>query len=1063
MLSYRGPRFGIGAVDLSGDTPQRDAGMRKLASYLIFTGKPARLPGTAGKMLAAAMLLASPVSATEFPAVYNSEQDKAAAPPSPQESLAKLKLPPGFNATVFAAEPDVRNPLAMAWDARGRLWIAENYTYAERSQKFNLQLRDRILIFEDKDGDGRFDSRKIFTEEAQRLTSIEIGHGGVWAMCPPELLFIPDRNRNDVPDGPAEVVLDGFKVPPENYHNFANGLRWGPDGWLYGRCGASAPGEIGLPGTPEASRIPLRGGIWRYHPKRKTVEVLTAGPMNSWGHDWDAHGEAFCVNVVNGHLWHLIPGAHFQVAHTLDPNPRAYELMDRHADHWHFDTAKGWTASRDGAANDFGGGHAHAGAMIYLGDNWPAEYRSHLFTLNLHGRRANQEILEREGSGYVARHGQDVFLFNDDWFRGLDLRYGPDGGVFVLDWSDTGECHENTGVHRTSGRIYKIVHGKPPTPQVGDLAKLSVSELVKLHSHTNEWFVRQARLQLAERAPESREAEQAKAQLREMFARHSDPILKLRTLWSLCVIGSADEEFLRVQLRHSDEHVRTWAIRLLSDAWPLDTITSKRPVSNALRGTQDAPPAPSSATFNEFVRLAKRDDSGLVRLALATVLQRLPVLERPRLAAPLLEHSEDANDHNLPLMLWYGLIPVGDVAPAALVKVAGGCQLPLPRRFIARRLGEDLEKNPGPLNDLLKLTSSQSEPFQTDILTGMAEALRGWRKAPKPAAWDALQAKLSRSANAALRDRARDLSALFGDGRALDELKRVASDEKAELEFRRAALLTLIENRPADLRSICEQLLSVRFLNSTAVRGLALFDDPDIGEKLAGSYNRFHPSERGAVIETLASRPSFAGPLLDEIAAGRIPRADVTPFHARQIRSFNNQALTKQLAEVWGELRDSPADKRKFIADLKSKLSPAVLAAGDKSAGRVVFNTACASCHTLYGHGGQVGPDLTGSGRDNLDYLLENMVDPSAVVNADFRMTIVDLKDDRTLNALITARTDRTITLKTQTETLTLDRSEIERTQESSLSLMPEGLLEALTEVQVRDLIAYLIHRTQVP
>jgi putative heme-binding domain-containing protein len=326
-----------------------------------------------------------------------------------------------------------------------------------------------------------------------------------------------------------------------------------------------------------------------------------------------------------------------------------------------------------------------------------------------------------------------------------------------------------------------------------------------------------------------------------------------------------------------------------------------------------------------------------------------------------------------------------------------------------------------------------------------------------------LQAKLSGSANAALRDRARDLSALFGDGRALDELKRVASDEEAELEFRRAALLTLIENRPADLRSICEQLLSVRFLNSTAVRGLALFEDPDIGEKLAGSYNRFHPSERSAVIETLASRPSFAGPLLDEIAAGRIPRADVTPFYARQIRSFNNPALTKQLAEVWGELRDSPADKRKFIADLKSKLSPAVLAAGDKSAGRVVFNTACAACHTLYGHGGQVGPDLTGSGRDNLDYLLENLVDPSAVVNADFRMTIVDLKDDRTLNALITARTDRTITLKTQTETLTLDRSEIERTQESSLSLMPEGLLEALTETQVRDLIAYLMHRTQVP
>jgi putative membrane-bound dehydrogenase-like protein len=1001
------------------------------------------------------------VRAAEFPAVYNSEQNKTASPPSPQESLSKFRLPSGFTATVFAAEPDVQNPVALAWDARGRLWIAENYTYAERPKKFDPQLRDRVLIFEDKDGDGRFDSRKVFTEEAQRLTSIEIGRGGVWVMCPPQLLFIPDKDRDDAPDGPAEVVLDGFSIPPENYHNLANGLRWGPDGWLYGRCGASAPGEIGLPGAPNDARIPLRGGIWRYHPTRKTVEVLTSGPMNSWGHDWDAHGEAFCVNVVNGHLWHVIPGAHFQVAHTLDPNPRAYELLDRHADHWHFDTAKGWTASRDGAANDFGGGHAHAGAMIYLGDNWPAEFRGHLFTLNLHGRRTNQEILDRAGSGYVGRHGADSFFFDDGWFRGLDLRYGPDGGVFVLDWSDTGECHENTGVHRTSGRIYKITYGAVKPPQIGDLASLGVSELVKLHLHSNEWFVRQARLQLVERASVAGELDIGRTLLREMFTRQSNPVVKLRAFWSLYAIGGAGENFLRAQLRHRDEHVRVWAVRLLSDAWPLDTITSKRPVSNAERGTRNA--GTSAKTLDEFVSLAKRDDSASVRLALATVLQRLPVSARSELAAPLLALAEDANDHNLPLMLWYGLIPVGDTAPATLAKLAGDCQLPRTRKLIARRLGEGLEKNPAPLNDLLKLSVSKPESFQTDILAGLAEALRGWRRAKKPAAWDALQTELSRSANTALRDYVRDLSALFGDGRALDEVKRAALDSNGDLAVRRAALLTLIENRPPDLRQICEQLLGVRFLNSTAVRGLALFDDPAIGEQLAGSYNRFHPSERGAVIETLASRPSFAGALLEEIAAGRIPRADVTPFHARQIRSFNDAGLTKRLAEVWGQLRDSPAEKQKFIAELKTKLQPAALAAADRSAGRVVFNTACASCHTLYGHGGQVGPDLTGSGRDNLDYVLENTIDPGAVVNADFRMTIVDLKDGRTLNGLVAAKTERTITLKTQTETLTLDRAEIERVQESSLSLMPEGLIEALSETQVRDLIAYLMHRTQVP
>ena len=995
------------------------------------------------------------LQAAEFPAVYNSEKDTNATLPSASQSLAQLKLPSGFKATLFAAEPDVQNPIALAWDARGRLWIAENYTYAERALKFDLHLRDRILIFADENQDGRAEVRKVFTDDVQRLTSVEIGLGGVWAMCPPQLLFIPDRNRDDIPDGPAEVVLDGFTVPKDNYHNFANGLRWGPDGWLYGRCGASAPGKIGRPDAPDAERIPLYGGIWRYHPQRKVAEVLTAGPMNSWGLDWNEHGEAFCVNSVAGHLWHVIPGAHYRVNHTLDPNPRAYEPMEMHADHWHFDTAKGWSSSRDGVAADFGGGHAHMGTMVYLADNWPKEFRGQLFTLNLHGRRMNQEILARAGSGYVARHGSQEILFEAGWFRGTDLAYGPDGGVFVLDWSDTGECHEASGVHRTSGRIYKITHGEPKLPKAVDLPKLTVAELIRLHTHPNEWWVRQARRQLVELALAGKELAGAKKQLREIFAQQTDASLQLRVLWTLHALGAADEEFLRAQLRHADEHVRVWAIRLLSDSWPLDSVVSRQPI--------DRVEMPIDKTLKHLARLAQSDGSGLVRLALASTLLRLPVERRAELAAPLLAHAEDASDQNLPLLLWYALIPLGDSAPGALAKLAAECQLPLTRKFITRRLAEDIEKNPAPLNDLLKAAADKPETFQDDVVNGLTEALRGWRRAPKPPAWDGLSAKLGASTTMALRERARDLSALFGDGRALDEVKRTALDAKADMSFRRAALLTLIENRPADLREICEQLLSVRFLNSVAVRGLALFDDPAIGEKLATNYARFHGLERGAVIETLASRPAFAGALLTEVAAGRIPRADVTAFHARQIRSFNNPALTQRLAEVWGELRDSPAEKQKFMTELKAKLTPATLSGADKSAGRAVFNLACASCHTLYGYGGKVGPDLTGAGRDNLDYLLDNIVDPSAVVTADFRMSVLDLKDGRTINGLVTTKTDRTLTLRTMTETVTLERSEIEKIQESTLSLMPEGLLEGLNEKQVRDLMAYLMHKSQVP
>src|SRR5687768_4886497 len=465
------------------------------------------------------------VAAAEFPSPYNSGSHTMPPALDAEAAAAALRLPEGFTAMLFAGEPDVQNPIAMAWDGRSRLWIAENYTYADRTLKFDLSLRDRVLIFEDRDGDGRHHSRRVFADQFQRLTSVEIGRGGVWLMCPPQLLFIPDANGDAVPDGPPEVMLDGFTIPAENYHNFANGLRFGPDGWLYGRCGASSPGELGVPGTPKESRVPMRGTIWRYHPDRKIVEALSSGTTNPWGHDWDAHGELFFINTVNGHLWHSVTGAHYVRAHTLDPNPRTYGLIDMHADHWHFDTAQDWTKSRDGAANAHGGGHAHGGLMIYQGDNWPASYRGKLYTLNFHGRRANEEILARRGSSYVGHHGRDAFVSDDPWFRGIQLGSGPDGGVFVLDWSDTGECHNSTGVSRTSGRIYKITHGETAAARAIDLQQTPGRELVALHTHANEWFVRKARLELATRSAAGHPLTHAVEDLRTLFHQSADPVI----------------------------------------------------------------------------------------------------------------------------------------------------------------------------------------------------------------------------------------------------------------------------------------------------------------------------------------------------------------------------------------------------------------------------------------------------------------------------------------------------------------------------------------------------------
>ncbi len=903
----------------------------------------------------------------DFPALYNSDPGDA-QPPSPQESLKMLKLPQGFKATLFAAEPEVQNPIAQAWDAKGRMWVAENYTYAERAKRFDLGLKDRFIILEDRDWDGVAETRKVFTDDVQMLTSVEVGHGGVWLMCPPQVLFIPDANGDDIPDGPPRVMIDGFTVAKDNYHNFANGLRWGPDGWLYGRCGHSCPGRLGLPGTPDEQRIPMKGGIWRFHPERKIVEVLTHGTTNPWGHDWDQHGEMFFINTVTGHLWHLIPGAHLVDSSTS--NPFVYEKLDTIADHYHYDRSGKWSDSRDGKANNFGGGHAHIGMMIYQGDQWPNQYRNKLFTLNMHGRRANVERLERTGSGYTGKHEPDVFLSDDLWFRGIEISTGPDGSGFILDWSDTGECHESTGVHRTSGRIFRISYGdakKPETP-------------------------------FAWRKP------WPKADLK------------------------------------GDEHQRVLAIRELTQFWPIDLITGGQH-PQAIHEIQEP---------DIFLNLARTDTSSLVHLTLASTLQRLPLKYRSDLAIELLKHAEHADDPFLPHMVWFGISPLAKHDPAALVKIAQHCTWPKTLKWITRSLATQPES----LNALLANAKSGQIP---SLLAGMAEAFKGLRKVPKPTSWDAFAILAKAQAV-----QVRDLSILFGDGRALDDVKKIALDDQTDLPTREAALKTLIDARPADLRAACESLLEVRGLNVTAVRGLALFDDPAIGQRLVKDYRKFSTADRPAVLDTLVSRPVWAAAMLESVGKNQIARSEVSAFHARQIRAFENKNLTNKLSEVWGELRESAADKKQLIEKLKKQLNAATLAKANLSQGRVLFTAVCSACHQMYGTGGKIGPDLTGSGRANLDYLLENIGDPSGVVSADFRMSLITLKDGRILSGVIASQDARTLTLRQLTGETTLEKTGIAKQETSPMSMMPEGLLLAFQPDQIRDLIAYLMHPVQV-
>lgn len=944
------------------------------------------------------------VSASDFPEPKNTEPLGKAPPLAPEAAAKAIRLPKDFSISVFAAEPRVQNPIGIAWDARGRMWVAENYTYAETPLRFDLFHRDRVVILEDADNDGVAEKRTVFTDRVQMLTSVEVGHGGAWLMCPPRLLFIPDRDGDDRPDGPPQTVLDGFEVGKASSHNFANGLRWGPDGWLYGRCGHSCPGKLGLPGTPENLRVPIRGGIWRYHPDRKVVEVLTHGTTNPWGHDWDANGELFFVNTVNGHLWHLMPGAHLREPSGVSVNPGVYQRLDTIADHYHFDTKGGWQNSRDGKANDLGGGHAHCGAMIYQGNQWPESFRGKLFTINLHGRRTNVERLERWGAGFVGKHEPDILVSADPWFRGMEISEGPDGSVFVVDWSDAGECHENTGVHRTSGRIYKVSHGKTGKPALPMITPRCASATGRLPA-----------------------------------------------LWADYRSGKLALGALRALLDDPDETVRVWAIRLITDFWPLDTLMG--PLAEARY-----PSDPESLAA--FTRMAKTDPSRLVRLALASVIQRLPADQRASLATELVARAEDAGDRNLPLLVWFGLIPVGDRDPAALARIGLACRWPETMTMLSRHLAGKSAKDPVGINALVMGAGLLPPQIQQAMLTGMREGFQGWQKAPKPTAWESYA---STSVPRASPDIIRELNTLFGDGRAMAEVSALVLDGKADPRVRNQALQTLIDAKAPDLRPLCEKVLENRDLSAAAARGLTSFDDPAVARRLAQSYRRIHPHDRPAILEALVSRPAFARELLANLGPGKIPREDVGAYHVRQIRALGDPSLSKVVTEAWGELRDTPADRRKLMAEWKAKLPAEALARADLSNGRAQYQKACASCHVLYGEGQKVGPDLTGSGRSNIDYLLENIIDPAAAVPADFRMTVLALKDGRLLTGLVIARNNQTLTLRTPTETRAVPLADVEETKPSPLSLMPDGLLQTFSEAQVRDLFAYLMHQGQVP
>jgi putative membrane-bound dehydrogenase-like protein len=970
-----------------------------------------------------------PVLAALAVLIIASSAGAADAPVPPDRAAQRMTLPDGFHVELVAGEPQLVKPIAMTTDDRGRLWVVESHSYPNWITD-GKPGEDRVLIFEDN-GKGQYKS-KVFLDHGTNLSGIALGFGGVWLCASPDLLFIPIDAAKDAPAGPPRVVLDGWSLKAK--HNVFNSLTWGPDGWLYGCNGILDTSFVGKPDTPKDKRVPLNCGVWRYHPTREVFEPFAWGTTNPWGLDFDDRGEAFVTNCVIEHVFHFVQGGHYRRMYGQDLNPHVYGLMQTCADHIHW-AGGDWTKSRGGigAHDEAGGGHAHAGALIYLGDSWPDSYRGHIFMCNIHGNRLNQDYFERKGSGYVARHGKDFLMAHDENFRGLVLQAADDGGVFVADWHDTGECH-NYDQRQEWGRVFKVTYGEAKQAAF-DLAKLSDEELVKLQLHKDEWHVRHARRLLQEHAHDGKLGADVKPALRKMLDEQKDVTRQLRALWALYAIGGLGEKDLLAMLDHPQEDVRGWAVRLLVD-------DGKAP----------------EAAVTKFEKMAKGEKSASVRLALASALQRLPKDRSWPVVVALASHGEDAADPNIPLMVWYGAEPLVPDDPQVAALLFPRCHLPIVRQYLARRLAEIGGKA---LAEVVRWLSLSDAVVRLDILRGMCEALQGRSGLSEPEGWTKTRNDLADSNVPEIREKARLLSVLFGDVNEIAALRKKVADAEGYEPGRRAALQTLVEAKAADV-PLLRDLLGDKALRGPALRALAGFNDPAIPALILKHYADFTEADKADAVNTLASRPAYAMALLGAMEKGQVQRRDLSAFTARQLLALNDKALTEKLTKVWGAVR-KPQDKSAQMNRYLSVVPPDALKKADRALGRQLFAKTCATCHTLFGEGAKIGPDLTGSQRVNPEYVLSKVLDPSAVVAQDYQVTVITTKGGRTLTGLVKEEDDKTLVLQTQNEQIRVTKADIDERKKSPVSMMPEGLLAPLSDVEVRDLIAYLAGADQVP
>ena len=954
---------------------------------------------------------------------------------SPADALAAFTVPDDLEIETVLTEPEVRQPLFMSWDERGRLWVMQylQYPYPEgltmvsrdeywravydklpEPPPLGARGADKITIHEDTDGDGVLDTHKVFVDGLNIASSFAKGRGGVWVLNPPYLLFYPDADNDDVPDGDPVVHLQGFGF--EDTHSVANSLRWGPDGWLYGGQGSTVSGNIFRPGLdkPEDAIASMGQVIWRYHPEQRKYEIFAEGGGNTFGVEFDAKGRVFSGhNGGDTRGFHFVQGGYYQkgfAKHGPLSNPYSFGYFPQMKHH-----------SVPRFTHNF---------VIYESGMLPEQYTGKLFGIEpLQGQVVQSDIFA-DTSTFATKDINRPVLTTDRWFRPVDIKVGPDGAIYVADMYEPQISHRehfSGQIDKTNGRIYRLQAGGATPIEPFDLGRLSMAELVETLKSPNKWFRQQALVLLGDRKDASA------IPLLKDGLRGGDPQFALECLWGLQVSGAFDEAVAAETLAHDDAFVRMWTVRLLcdDDAVSVDMARS-------------------------IASLAAREPYVQVRSQLASSARRLPAAQGLPIVRQLLTRSEDVDDVHLPLLLWWAIeAKAGSDSEAvvALLNEAEVWGLPIVRKHLLSRVMRRFAAS-GTRQDLLAcaklLRLAPDKETSAALMKGFEEAFQGRSLAALP---EELAAAIEASGHASLLLQVRQKKP-----EAIATALAKVSDSASEPAERLPLVQVFGE---VDVPESVDPLLTVfettsdASLQMASLTSLTRYREPRIAEAVLGRFNDLGVDAQAAALTLLSSRAGSSRALLAAVDAGKIDAALIPLDTVRLMTLHPDDELGAAIGRHWPDLHGaSSAEMQSMLGRVQEILAEG---RGDPYQGKTLYRESCGKCHLLYGEGGRIGPDLTSYQRKDQRRVLLNVINPTAEIREGFESYNVLTNDGRVLSGFLFDQDNEIVVLRgVDGQNFSIARDDIDVMERSPKSLMPEGLLSKLTDQQIRDLFAFL-------